>query len=178
MRLQLFFWQKYLSNGTQLCRWLMIALFMSYVDLWIFGIQRNFSICLPPCFLPAMVVLLLFVPRDHITDHTTQLALLQACCILVLLGIFLYIWFLLLGLPLTFCWPGKYVLVFCVLVWASVVGKPATPSSMPLLCVHHAYLLSSLSPLLDWEPPNTWLFKTAMEQCLVPGMFTKDTFIQ
>lgn len=76
-----------------------------------------------------------FVPRDHVTDHTTQLALPQACCILALLSIFLYIWFLLLGLPFTFCWPGKYVLVFCVLVWASVVGKPTTSSSMPLLCV-------------------------------------------
>lgn len=94
------------------------------------------SVCLLAFYqLQRFCFFFFFVPRDHVTDHTTQLALPQACCILALLSIFLYIWFLLLGLPFTFCWPGKYVLVFCVLVWASVLGKPTTSSSMPLLCV-------------------------------------------
>ena len=80
---------------------LMIALFMSYVHLSIdFWHMEKFF--LPSSSLLSTEALLLSMKGDHPTDHTEELAFPQAGCFSLFIWIFLYVWFLLPGLPFFF----------------------------------------------------------------------------
>lgn len=150
-----FFWHRYLSDCTQSCRWL---LHLCHMLTYGFLEYREMSPSLWPFLSTSFRGFVLSMTRYHIPDHTAQLALPQACYNLVLLGIFLYFWFLLPGMPFSFHQPRKYILVLCVLDWASLSWKALHTKFHALpLCSHR-------SP--GFTPPNTNHHAEGLPVCL------------
>ena len=144
-----------------------MTLFMSYVDLLISGIWRNFSLPLLPHSLQTIGALLLPCQETSTACSTPSiLPSLTPCYLfvhLVLLAWAALLFFVHLANTSLFSGLG-----ICM------VGSPTTPNSVPLLCVpsHRLPRFISLNTrhyacLKHWMVcPYTWFSKTPTEQCL------------